>query len=166
MMYVYAMENWKDVPEWEGLYQVSDLGRVKSIRRHGRILQPIRKRDGYYAVNLTNGQKRKMLAIHRMVLCAFVASIPEKMHGSHLNGDKADNRLCNLAIETPSQNCMRRAEHGTAARNKTNAKIDSSIAAEVRKMRRAGALQREIAERFGVTQSNVSRILSGQTWVT
>lgn len=160
-------EQWRDIPEWTGLYQVSDLGRVRSLHPNSRSkgeLRTFRTTNGYRAVNLSGGGVRRLLLIHRLVLQAFVGPIPEGMHGSHLDGCKDNNHLTNLRIETPSQNCRRRGEHGTQARNKTNTKVSKEDADAMRALASGGWKQLDIASKFGITQSNVSRILSGQTW--
>lgn len=97
-------EIWKDIPGYEGLYQVSDWGRVKSLNygRTGkeRIMKPILKKE-YYNVSLP---KRKYYRIHRLVVTTFIGPIPPGMVVNHINEDKLDNRLSNLEIVTPAEN--------------------------------------------------------------
>jgi hypothetical protein len=95
---VLAMETWKDVPGFEGSYQVSDLGRVRSLR----ILKPtITTGTGYPAVTLT-GQQR--FAIHVLAARAFLGPRPQGMHVNHRDSNRANNRWGNLEYVTPSEN--------------------------------------------------------------
>lgn len=102
------MENWRDVPGYEGKYQVSNLGRIKSLnyRKTGKgcILKTNKNHKGYLTINLCLNGKYKCFFIHRLVWLAFVGPIPEGMQINHINEDKTDNRLENLNLMTPSQN--------------------------------------------------------------
>ena len=100
------MEIWKDIPDYEGLYQVSNLGRVKSFYKGGRILKPLPVRSGYLRVALTfyDGSIH-FIPIHRLVLIAFSQNMGN-MQVNHINGIKTDNRLENLEWVTPSENAL------------------------------------------------------------
>lgn len=119
-----APERWLPVPDWEGWYEVSDLGRVRSVPhdtemglRGGHVLKPGTYRSGHkYAVftRVTDaGPERRTYQVHRLVMLAFVAPCPEGMQVRHLDGDPANNRLTNLAFGTAAQNARDRDEvHG------------------------------------------------------
>jgi len=94
-------EIWKDLPGYEGLYQVSSLGRVYSLF-YNRILKPFRNQKGYLRVDL-RGKKRTTKVVHRLVLEAFTGPQP-KLQVNHINGIKDDNRLENLEWVTNQQN--------------------------------------------------------------
>lgn len=104
-------EEWKDIPNYEGLYQVSNLGRVKSLekidalghRLKEKILKPQINR-GYYRVNLYKNSIQKNYRVHRLVWEAFNGTIPENMHVNHINEIKTDNRLSNLNLMTAREN--------------------------------------------------------------
>lgn len=109
------MEIWKDIPEYEGSYKVSNKGRVKSFistfngsERNivkEKILKPAVGRDGYLKVRLTHCNKTlHSLFIHRLVLIAFKGYDKERLFVNHINGNKQDNRLENLEWVTPSEN--------------------------------------------------------------
>lgn len=103
------MEEWRDIPGYEGLYQVSNLGRVKSLNYHltgkEQILRPGKDRiGGYLQVGLSKGGKRKHFKVHRLVWEAFNGPIPEGYECNHINEDKTDNRLENLNLMTPKEN--------------------------------------------------------------
>lgn len=98
------MEEWRDIEGYEGKYQVSNLGRVKSLNynRTGKekILQLSLCPNGYYEFKT---YKNRWL-IHRLVYETFVGSIPKGMQINHINEAKTDNRLCNLNLMTPKEN--------------------------------------------------------------
>lgn len=95
-------ENWKDVPDYEGLYQVSDLGNIKSAYSN-IILKPSVDRYGYVRFSATKNKKQKTLRIHRIVMNVFN---PTKafMQINHIDGNKANNALSNLEWCTDSEN--------------------------------------------------------------
>ena len=103
------MEEWKDINGYEGKYQVSNLGRVKSIKWQGvikeTIFTPWINRCGYYLVSLRKEGKKTGFLVSRLVYEAFNGPIPEGMQVNHINENKADNRLENLNLMLPSENC-------------------------------------------------------------
>lgn len=120
------MEEWRPVVGWEGLYEVSDLGRVRSVarivtRRGGRpyrVRECIRKasvdaRSGYAELPLCRDGEGKTHRVHVLVLEAFAGPRPDGNYGRHLNGNPSDNRLENLAWGTPTQNNYDAVAHGT-----------------------------------------------------
>jgi len=101
-------EIWKDIEGYEGRYQVSNLGRVKSLNyRHTdqeRILQPIPFSHGYLVVNFLKNKKHKTFLIHRLVAQSFIPNPDNKPQVNHINGVKTDNRVVNLEWVTPLEN--------------------------------------------------------------
>ena len=71
-MEVKVEEIWKDIPDYEGLYQISDLGRVKSLRGNEKILKQLVNRDGYYVVRIRKNKKRKEYFVHRLMALCFI----------------------------------------------------------------------------------------------
>lgn len=110
-------EEWRAIPGYEGRYEVSDLGRVRSLRHRSvirnRIKKPNRVGD-YYVIQLhrTDGT-RERVRVNRLVLTVFVGPAPDGYDGAHQNGDSLDNRLSNLAWKTKSENNQDRVKHGT-----------------------------------------------------
>lgn len=104
-------EFWKDIPGYEGFYQVSNTGKIKSFifyngkltSSRARLLKPLLTKSGYTRVRLTNKYgDRKYIYIHRIVLTTFVGKSPLQVN--HINGIKTDNNLFNLEYVTRSEN--------------------------------------------------------------
>lgn len=105
------MEVWKDIKGYEGLYQVSNYGRVKSLQRDEKfckrpetILKPFVCGSGYQEIILHSRRARKPLLIHRLVAEAFIPNHDGKKEVNHKNGNKLDNSVDNLEWATPSEN--------------------------------------------------------------
>lgn len=110
-------EEWRDIPNYEGFYRVSNLGRVKSLERFRkgendslasvkeRILKPSINHKGYYQVILCKQSIKKKYYVHRLVWSAFNGQIPKNMQVNHINEIKSDNRLSNLNLMTAKENC-------------------------------------------------------------
>lgn len=95
------MEIWKSVSGYEGIYEVSNAGRV---RRNGRILKPWRTKNGYIHVTLCSDKRKKQVLVHRLVAKAFLEDIPGKDYVNHKNCNPSDNRVENLEWVTQSEN--------------------------------------------------------------
>jgi hypothetical protein len=115
-------ELWKDIPNYEGLYQVSSLGNVKSLERIAirpkagnyivkeKILNHFKQNNGYYIVNLSKEGKRKTITIHILVAMAFLGHKPDGTQiivPDHKDGDKSNNRVDNLELITQRENISR-----------------------------------------------------------
>lgn len=107
------MENevWKDVVRYEGSYQVSNLGRIKSFMKHpyGIVLKPrVTKKKGknYHAIMLCSGKRKTQKAayIHRLVWESFNGEIPNGYEVNHIDGNKENPRLDNLELVTRAGN--------------------------------------------------------------
>ena len=101
-------EQWKPVVGYEGLYEVSDLGKIKSLYpgryRHGKILIQQRNKDGYRSVCLSKNKKSNRRLVHHLVLEAFVGLRNVGTLTRHLNDLPYDNRLENLSWGTQKDN--------------------------------------------------------------
>ena len=99
-------EEWRDIPEYEGLYQASNLGRVRSLPRtttSGRIIKPYNNpHNGYVYVTLSKNNRRIGKRLHRLVIGAFNGE--SELQVNHIDGDKRNNKLDNLEYCTQSEN--------------------------------------------------------------
>lgn len=96
------MENWKEIPNYEGLYQISNFGNVKSLISN-KILKPSKDRFGYVRFNALKDKKQKTLRIHRLVMEIF-NPINITMQVNHIDGNKLNNNINNLEWCTDSDN--------------------------------------------------------------
>lgn len=93
-------EEWKDIEGYNGLYQVSNLGRVRSVR----ILKPAFTEDGYLKVVLQKDRKVKTSTIHRLVAKSFLLNYSDDLQVNHRNEVKTDNRVENLEMLSSKDN--------------------------------------------------------------
>lgn len=121
------MENWKPIPGYEGRYEVSDLGNVKSFKRSssGHLLRPGRMSAGHLSVALGRNNSH---CVHKLVLLAFVGPAPVKHECLHINGTPSDNRLVNLRWGTRSENMKDAYAHGARDLIKNRAALDKGRA--------------------------------------
>lgn len=103
-----TIEKFKPINGYEGLYEVSDYGTVRSLDYQGKkrikYLRNIKAPDGYERINLYRDGKMKRLLVHRLVYEAFVGEIPEGYEIDHINTIRDDNRLSNLRVVTRKGN--------------------------------------------------------------
>ena len=126
-------EQWLPVVGYEGVYEVSDRGRVRSLDRvtphsrwgsrrlQGRVLKDADNGTGHRVVNLWRDRKHKKVYVHRAVLEAFVGPAPEGTEACHLDDNPANNKISNLTWGTRAQNMVDRTRNGKCPNaNKTH----------------------------------------------
>lgn len=104
-------EEWKDIVGYEEVYQISNLGNIKSLKfQKEKTLKPQTNTKGYFIVNLYKNKKMKSHQIHQLVAMAFLNHTPCKMELviNHINFDKKDNKVYNLEIVTNRENSNRK----------------------------------------------------------
>lgn len=101
-------EIWKDIPNYEGLYRVSDLGRVKSLnynhQKKSKLLKQKEQKTGYKNITLCKNGKKKIFLVHRLVAKCFLNEFDENLQVNHIDGDKRNNKLSNIEMVTASEN--------------------------------------------------------------
>lgn len=166
---------WRDIEGYEGLYQVSDEGQVRScervvIRRNGapqkvqeKILKAVPLGDGYPAVALSIDGKLKTYRVHILVARAFLGPAPANEEVRHKDGDRSNPRLDNLIYGTRRENMADAVLHGTVVGvNNGNAKLTSD---QVIHIRDAYAwLEQELAKIHGVSINTIRNIKMGRTY--
>jgi len=168
------LEKWKPIPGWEGLYEASNLGRIRSCPREGvtsfgvrsyggEIIKPIRAKTGYMVANFIHAGKRKQVLIHRCVLLAFIGEPRKGQQACHNNGDRADNRLANLRWDSIKSNHADKKSHGTwqGGENNPIAKLTDDA---VRYIRSSGLSNKSLAKELGVSVGCIDKAKYKQTW--
>lgn len=174
------MEKWKAVVGFEGRYEVSDQGRVRSLDRQivvktrwgtmtvrvipGRAIRAYvnTQRGGYRYVNLRLEGQQHMRRVARLVALAFHGPCPLGKEVAHKNGVATDDRVENLAYKTPKENAADRFLHGTVLSGERHpgARLSDTQAAEIRQLRNQVS-QKELAARYGVSAGHINNIQCG-----
>lgn len=173
-------EEWRPVVGYEGQYEVSSLGRVRSLDREIEIYQKnrylVQRRRGnflklsisavgaYRRVTLQRDGKGRLKQVHRLVLEAFIGPPGHGEQAAHNDGDSSNNAAGNLRWATPAGNVHDRFAHGTMLLGTVNhaAKLTEHKVRAIRAVQ--GRSQQSIADEFGVNQTTVSCILLRKSW--
>lgn len=170
-------ETWRPVFGWEQFYEVSDLGRIRSMIRVGSRTQPNKKYGGYllrpsltpngYLVVylISTSRQRVRRYVHRLVLEAFVGPQPAGKEGAHNNGIRVDCGLLNLRWATRSENHSDKNSHGTQFRGETApmAKLTDELVRKIRTL--CGSMSdAKIARNVGVCAETVRNVRLRKTW--
>lgn len=162
------MVAWRPVLGFEGDYEVSNGGYVRSIKREPITLAPRYDHCGYVRAALYKDRKYHSALVHRLVAVAFIGPAPSESHQiNHIDGDKTNNRADNLEWCTASENGTHAYRNGLSVPRKGSQHGRSKLTEDqVREIRRLGGTmtQREIAAHFSVNQPQIHRILSGKRW--
>ena len=108
-------EVWKPIPNYEGFYEVSNMGKVRSVYRYRRILKPMISNAGYERVDLFKNKHRKQFSVHRLVAMTFINNPDQKPFVNHKDENKTNNSVDNLEWVTHVENC----HYGTAITRRT-----------------------------------------------
>lgn len=176
----YSDELWRDIPGYEGYYQASSEGRIRSVARvvpatrNGLLATRISPakvltahlntpRGGYYYVKLSTENKPITKAVHSLVCAAFHGSRPDGMTAAHNNGVSTDNRSENLRWATLRDNHSDKVTHGTLLVGADNgsAKLTEN---QARAIKFSEENKHVLAERFGVSEAAIRLIRDGKRW--
>lgn len=175
-------EQWKAVVGFEGLYEVSDLGRVRSLDRvvdtpqgsasiRGVMLRLHNPGNGYRQVGLSSAGKVRRASVHRLVLKAFTGDPPEdRPHVNHINFDRDDNRLVNLEYCSPTENMKHSSASGrlgALTNPKKSTKYSKATILEALGLVREGVtLLSDIDAKFGFHRGYAASLRAGRTWTS
>ncbi len=158
---VLEQEEWRNVVRYEGVYEVSNLGRVRRIGPgrgvrigHVRCLVPNPK--GYPTVGLNDGDRQETFRVHSLVAAAFLGPCPPGHEVNHIDRNRANCRLSNLEYTTHRDNVAHSANAGVFAKKMTPA--------AVREIRASTASTMALAKRFGVGRKTIRDIVLRRTW--
>ena len=180
MSEVIVQEEWRAVPGFDGWYDVSSLGRVRSWKKRNgrndaaerlttpRMLATGKSSKGYSSVTLHRNGRDIPFSVHRLVLTAFVGPRPRGNQCRHMDRCKANNALTNLRWGTGVENCDDKRRHGTSPDCQRNpaAKLTNQAVLEIRALLRSGVRVKTIAGRYGVTPEAIYLMRQGKTWKT
>lgn len=165
---------YKSIPGYEGLYEVSDSGEIRSIERKCRMARGIRSvsskilkhlydKDGYPMVSLAKDGKQKLWRIHRLVLLAFVGPLPEGKESRHLDDVKINNNLSNLCYGTQLENWEDRKRNGNGINgyNNPNAKLTPDQILKIKALHGEISFA-EIGRRFSISDTHAGTICKGK----
>lgn len=162
-------EIWKAIPEYEGIYEVSNYGQVRSLDRvdnkgrkqKGQLLKACYCDTGYARVNLSKNGKFACYLVHRLVAQAFLMVCNGKTEVNHIDGNKHNNRSDNLEWCSRSENCKHSYSSGQVIR-----KLTMDNVSYIRKKYKAHSKRfsgRALGKKFGVSAQHIYNIVSGRS---
>lgn len=174
-------EIWKEVPDYEGVYSVSNIGNVKSVdhycegrkgsgKQTGRILKSQKSHKGYLRVSLSRNKVKFTTGVHRLVAQSFIPNPENKPQVNHINGIKTDNRVENLEWATNKENQKHAIENKLTTYNTCERHHASKLTNEqvvIARMSFAMGVftNKELSEKYRISQTAMSNILRKKTYI-
>lgn len=163
-------ERWRWVPGYEGLYLVSDMGRVMSVPRKvvhgpntGRVLKQTYCGSGYLRVSLCSKGASKAFSVHRLVAEAFIPNPDEKPQVNHKDGNKSNNVLANLEWVTASENTIHSYRY-LPRKAFSHFHPKKLTPMQAKKIRESKGTAASVAKQFGISDVMVLKIRKGKCW--
>ena len=160
------MENFIDVPKYEGLYKINKQGDVYSFITN-KILIHNKNTRGYHYVRLCKNKEQKNNLIHRLVAEAFILNQNSKEEVNHIDGDKNNNAMSNLEWCTSQENKSHAWSTGLCKSEmyKIPKKLTKSIVDDIRLMSAMKVRGNKIAEKYNVSPTMISYIINNKQWI-
>lgn len=172
-------EIWKPVVGFEERYEVSNLGRLRSVPRkwhtergvaEGRLLKTSIDKAGYEQIKLRGSTgNEKSATVHILVAAAFIGPRPEGNRIDHLDADRSNNKLSNLEYVTTSEDIRRMYERNggrPAFKGAGNpmAKVTDQKVRQIRRLAAEGMTYRQLAKEYGITPKHAYKIVRREEW--
>lgn len=172
-------ETWKPIPGYEGYYEASNKGRIRSLERmiksnYGsvrawpeRIMSQTPQSAGYLICTLSKRGESSQHLIHKLVTSAFLGECPDGYVIHHRNHNRQDNRVKNLEFQEASSHGAMHALEIVSAKGSANAhsKLTEEDVIRIRELYSTGnVLQRQLARQYEVDDSVISRVITRQAW--
>ena len=167
-------EIWKDIPGYEGLYQASTIGRIRSVDRYitykngkevftqGKILKICLNTKDRQTVTMSKNGKVKSYEIQRIMGLTFLGYRPNGYHVCHVDGDKNNNNIKNLRYDSPKENCLDQYRVG---KKNPNGVLEIEDVIKIKKLYSTKKyFQKDLAKMFNVSQTQISKIILGQSY--
>lgn len=172
------IEHWKPVEGFNNSYEISNLGRIKSLARTivsnngnaktmlGQIRKPRLSKGGYVKINLSIKGYKKTFAMHRLVALHFLPSngLPQV---NHIDLDKTNNSVKNLEWVSPQQNIEHAKRHGVYSpitNSRVAKKLTMDQVVQIRELCKTGMTQKNAGKMFAVSPLMISRIINNKSW--
>lgn len=167
----WYMEIWKNIQGYEGRYQVSNMGRIKSLSRKvwngktyfwtsERILRPGIDRDGYRLVNLSKNGKAKTEKVHRLVAKTFIPNPENKEAVNHIDEDPSNNKLENLEWATVSENNNHGWHNKRSSKSRSKPILQLNLDGECLQEYKSATIA---AQKLEMCRVSISNCLNGRT---
>lgn len=178
---ILSNEIWKDIPNFIGLYQISNFGRIRSVKKNKsqkmaffikeRILKQMLAPQGYYKVDLYKNHKRNSKYVHRLLMESFIDNPENKPQINHINGIKTDNRIENLEWCTRSNNIKHawttklNLGYKKDGELNPNASLTNFMAKNIRLSYFTGELTRvQLSKKYNVSVKCISDVINYKTY--